>query len=50
MASSQSRRGSPVLLVMISIRSPLAGVKSSGTMRPLTLAPRQRCPTSVCTW
>jgi hypothetical protein len=48
-ATSQSRRGSPVLAVSISTRSPLCSLWSSGTMRPSTFAPRQRWPTSVCT-
>ena len=34
---------------MISTISPLASAWVSGTMRPLTLAPRQRCPREVCT-
>ena len=31
--------------VMISTRSPVCSSVSSGTMRPLTLAPTQRLPT-----
>ena len=48
---SQSRLGpacSP-LLVRISTTSPLLSLDSSGTKRPLTLAPAHLIPTSVCT-
>jgi hypothetical protein len=38
-----------VLWVKISTRSPVASLWSSGTIWPLTSAPRQRCPTLVCT-
>ena len=46
---SQSRLGPApsTLLVKISTVSPEASVESSGTSRPFTRAPMQRCPTSV---
>jgi len=47
-AFSQSREGPPDFAVTISTRCPLASGVSSGTMWPSTLAPRQRCPRSVC--
>ncbi len=48
---SQSRDGPALgaLEVKISTTSPLSSVDSSGTSRPLTRAPMQRWPTSVCT-
>ncbi len=46
---SQSREGPAVgaLEVMISTVSAELSVVSSGTSRPFTVAPTQRCPTSV---
>jgi hypothetical protein len=48
---SQSRLGPAVgaLEVKISTTSPLSSLDSSGTSRPLTRAPMQWWPTSVCT-
>ena len=47
---SQSRDGPRSAFdVSTSTMSPLESVECSGTMRPLTLAPTQRWPTSVCT-
>ena len=46
---SQSRDGPAVAVfeVKISTVSPECSLVSSGTSRPLTRAPMQRCPTSV---
>jgi hypothetical protein len=47
---SQSRDGPPSTLeVKISTVSPERSTESSGCSRPLTRAPMQLCPTSVCT-
>ena len=48
---SQSRDGPAfsALDVNTSTVSPLSSVDSSATSLPLTRAPMQRCPTSVCT-
>ena len=46
---SQSRLGLWPVCVRISTMSPLASRVRSGTMRPLTRAPTQWWPTSVCT-
>ena len=48
-SDNQSRLGCGCLWVMISTISPFANARVSGTMRPLTRAPRQRWPRSVCT-
>ena len=44
---SQSRLGLWSARVNTSTRSPFCRMCRSGTMRPLTLAPTQWCPTSV---
>ena len=48
---SQSRDGPApsVFEVKISTTSPFSSLRSSATSRPLTRAPMQRLPTSVCT-
>ncbi len=46
---SQSREGLREGLVMISTRSPFDSGVRSGTSLPLTRAPAQWCPSSVCT-
>ncbi|SKU86959.1 Uncharacterised protein [Mycobacteroides abscessus subsp. abscessus] len=47
----QSREGPALaaLEVKTSTTSPFSSLRSSATSRPLTRAPIQRCPTSVCT-